>query len=104
MRIRREHDDSSDSGGGYPRFPALKNQNETPQTQAILPNLGIFLTALAWDLHVSTILGALRLLSSPNPGDELVESLNLGAAELFPELIFGSFPRLSVESSVNKAN
>jgi len=40
-------------------------------------------------LHGATIRGAGKLLSSPNPGDELLESLNLGAAELFPELIFG---------------
>jgi len=33
-----------------------------------------------------------RLLSSPNSGNELLESLNLGAAELFPELIFGFLP------------
>jgi hypothetical protein len=46
-------------------------------------------TALKWHLHVAKILAASRLLSSPNPGDELLESLHLGAAELFPELIFG---------------
>jgi hypothetical protein len=34
----------------------------------------------------------MRLLSSPNSGDELLESLDVGAAELFPELIFGFFP------------
>jgi hypothetical protein len=33
-----------------------------------------------------------RLLSSPNSGIELLESPNLGAAELFPELIFGFLP------------
>src|SRR5437879_8622189 len=34
----------------------------------------------------------MRLLSSPNSGIELLESPNLGAAELFPELIFGFLP------------
>jgi hypothetical protein len=48
--------------------------------------------AFAWRLHVATILRPWRLLSSPNPGDELLESLHLGAAELFPELIFGFLP------------
>jgi hypothetical protein len=36
--------------------------------------------------------------------DELLESPHLGATELFPELIFGFLPRVSVELSVNKAN
>jgi hypothetical protein len=50
-------------------------------------------TALKRHLHVAKILGAWRLLSSPNPCDELLESLHLGAAaELFPELIFGFLP------------
>ena len=49
-------------------------------------------TALKWHLPVPKILGAWRLLSSPNPGDELVELLNLEAAELFSELIFGFLP------------
>jgi hypothetical protein len=63
------------------------------------------ITALKWHLPVAKILGAWRLLSSPNPGDELLESLHLGAAELFPRADFlDSSPRLSVESSVNKAN
>ena len=48
--------------------------------------------ALAWRLQVATILLPWRLLSSPNPADELLESLHLGAAELFPELIFGFLP------------
>src|SRR5216684_2018107 len=62
-------------------------------------------TALKWHLPVPKILGAWRLLSSPNPGDELLESLHLGAAELFPRADFlDSSPQLSVESSVNKAN
>jgi hypothetical protein len=62
--------------------------------------------ALKWHLPVAKILGAWRLLSPPNPGDELLESLHLGAAaELFPGADFlDSSPRLSVESSVNKAN
>jgi hypothetical protein len=60
-------------------------------------------TALAWHLHVATILGAWRLLSSPNPGDELLESVNLGAAELFPEQIFGFLPAV-IRGIVKQSN
>jgi hypothetical protein len=44
--------------------------------------------ALAYGAHIPRM----RLLSSPNSGNELLESPNLGAAELFPELIFGFLP------------
>jgi hypothetical protein len=44
--------------------------------------------ALAWHLRMA-LMFLMRLFSSPNPGGELVESLHLGAAELFPKPIFG---------------
>jgi hypothetical protein len=34
----------------------------------------------------------MRLLSTPNPADELLESLHLGTAEIFPKPIFGFLP------------
>jgi hypothetical protein len=46
---------------------------------------------------------AWRLLSSPNPGDELLESVNLGAAELFPEQIFGFLPAV-IRGIVKQSN
>jgi len=51
-------------------------------------------TALVWHLCGVNV-PRMRLLSSPNSADELLESPNLGAAELFPELIFGFLPSVT---------
>jgi hypothetical protein len=66
---------------GGPLSSDKRNQNETRKTQWISPNL-----------RNGAHIPRMRLLSSPNSANELLESANLGAAESFPELIFGFLP------------
>src|SRR5260370_33147387 len=92
---------------GEARFPARKKQTKLAKRNAFCP-----ITGSSYDdghsPRMSLACGQnsrrMETFILPNPGDELLESLHLEAAELFPELICGFPPRLSVESSVNKAN
>ena len=63
------------------------------ESNAMRPNLRFFYDGRPRPAHGRHIqVPRTRLLSSPNSGNELLESPNLGAAELCPELIFGFLP------------
>jgi hypothetical protein len=66
------------------------------ESNVMRPNLRFFYDdrpGVAHGRH--TQVPGMRLLSSPNSANELLESPNLGAAALFPELIFGFLPSVT---------